>query len=210
VEGILGKKLGMTQIFTDDGDVIPVTVIEAGPCVIVAKKTPEKDGYCAFQLGYIEQKPQRVTKPLLGHFKKYDLSCFKVLKEFKTTEDELAQKKEGDEVTVSIFQPGEKVKITGKSKGRGFQGVMKRHGFSGSRDSHGARYHRSPGSIGQCTFPARVFKGLKMPGRMGNKKVTIRGLEVIEVLPEKNLLIVKGSVPGPKQGILEIRKERPA
>lgn len=207
MEGILGKKLGMTQIFTDDGSVIPVTVIEAGPCVVVAKKTQDRDGYTSVQLGFLPQKAQRMNKPMLGHFQKRGLPPYRVLREFRGSPQELDGLEEGQEVTVSIFQPGEKVKVTGKSKGKGFQGVMKRHGFRGSRDSHGARYHRAPGSIGQCTFPARVFKGLKMPGQMGNRKVTVRGLEVVEVLPEKNLLLVKGSVPGPRQGLLIIRKE---
>ncbi len=207
MEGILGKKLGMTQIFTDDGSVIPVTVIEAGPCVVVAKRTQDKDGYTSVQLGFWAQKAQRMNKPMLGHFQKRGLPPYKLLREFRVSPQELEGLEEGQEVTVSIFHPGEKVKVTGKSKGKGFQGVMKRHGFGGSRDSHGARYHRAPGSIGQCTFPARVFKGLKMPGQMGNRKVTVGGLEVVEVLPEKNLLLVKGSVPGPRQGLLIIRKE---
>lgn len=207
VEGILGKKLGMTQIFTDDGSVIPVTVIEAGPCVVVAKRAQDRDAYTSVQLGFLAQKAQRVNKPMLGHFQKRGLPPYRVLREFRGSPQEVEGLEEGQGVTVSIFQPGEKVKVTGKSKGKGFQGVMKRHGFGGSRDSHGARYHRAPGSIGQCTFPARVFKGLKMPGQMGNRKVTVRGLEVVEVLPEKNLLLVKGSVPGPRQGLLIIRKE---
>ncbi len=197
----------MTQIFTEDGSVLPVTVIEAGPCVIVAKRTLEKDGYTSVQLGFLEQRPKAVTKPILGHFQKRDLPPFKVLREFEVSPQELGELREGQEVTVSIFRPGEKVKVTGRSKGKGFQGVMKRHGFKGARDSHGARYHRTPGSIGQCTFPARVFKGLGMPGHMGNRKVTVRGLEVIEVLPERNLLLIKGSVPGPRKGVLVIRKE---
>jgi len=198
----------MTQIFTDDGNVVPVTVIEAGPCVVVAKKTQDRDGYTAVQLGFLPQKAHRMNKPMLGHFQKRELPPYRVLREFRISPQELDSLEEGQEVTVSIFQPGEKVKVTGTSKGKGFQGAMKRHGFSGSRDSHGARYHRTPGSIGQCTFPARVFKGLRMPGHMGNRKVTVRGLEVVEVLPEKNLLLVKGSVPGPRQGLLIIRKER--
>ncbi len=207
MEGILGRKLGMTQIFTEDGTVVPVTVIEAGPCVVVAKRTLERDGYTAVQLGYLEQKSHRMNKPMMGHFQKGGVPPFRVLREFKATPQEVKELREGQAVTVGIFQPGEKVKVTGRSKGRGFQGVMKRHGFAGSRDSHGARYHRTSGSIGQCTFPARVFKGLKMPGHMGNRKVTVRGLEVVEVLPEKNLLLVKGSVPGPRKGVLIIRKE---
>ncbi len=150
MEGILGRKLGMTQIFTEDGTVVPVTVIEAGPCVVVAKRTVERDGYAAVQLGYLEQKPHRVNKPMMGHFQKGGTPPFRVLREFRATPQEVEELKEGQAVTVEIFQPGEKVKVTGRSKGRGFQGVMKRHGFAGSRDSHGARYHRTPGSIGSA------------------------------------------------------------
>jgi len=208
VEGILGKKLGMTQIFTEDGDVVPVTVVEAGPCVVLATRTKDKDGYNAVQLGYLKVKPQRVNKPLSGYFQKKKVPPCKVLREFKVYPQELESIQEGQEVTVEIFQPGEKVKVTGRSKGKGFQGVMKRHGFSGSRASHGARYHRTPGAIGQHTYPARVFKGMKMAGHMGNKKVTVSGLEVMEVVPDRNLMLIKGSVPGPRQGILVIRKEK--
>ncbi len=206
IEGILGKKIGMTQVFTDDGMVIPVTVIEAGPCTVVCRRTKEKDGYAAVQLGYIPAKRKHVNRPLAGHFEKRGIPPFRVLREFPVSDDSLKELEEGKEVTVEIFEKGEKVAVTGKSKGKGFQGAMKRHGFSGMRDSHGARYHRTVGAIGQHTFPARVFKGLKMAGQMGNKKVTVRGLEVVEVIPDKNLLLVKGSVPGPQNGLLVIKR----
>jgi len=206
IEGILGKKVGMTQVFTDDGMVIPVTVIEAGPCTVVCKRTKDKDGYSAVQLGYIPAKSKHLNKPLLGYFEKRSVPSFRVLREFPVVDDSFSEIEEGDEVRVDIFEKGDRVAVTGKSKGKGFQGAMKRHGFSGMCDSHGSRYHRAVGSIGQHTFPAKVFKGLKMAGQMGNKKVTVRGLEVVEVIPDKNLLLVKGSVPGPQNGLLVIKR----
>ncbi|MBU4369752.1 50S ribosomal protein L3 [Patescibacteria group bacterium] len=197
---ILGKKIEMSQIFKGD-KVIPVTKIQAGPCLITQIKTQEKDGYEAIQIGFA--KKRKNTKSLLGHLKKglADKEYNRYLKEFKTERGDL---KIGDKIKVDIFQPGDKIKIVGTSKGKGFQGVVKRHGFHGASATHGTKdQERMPGSIG-ATGPARVFKGKKMPGRMGGKQVTVKILEIIEVNPEENLLLVKGSVPGARNSLLEI------
>ncbi len=206
VTGILGKKVGMTQVFSEDGSVIPVTVIQAGPCWVVTKRTLEKDGYTAVQLGMDEVKEKKVNKPMKGHFKKHNVPFLRHLKEIRLSPEELQDVEEGQVVTCEIFNAGDKLKITGWSKGRGFAGVMKRHGMGGSRDSHGARYHRVVGSIGMCTFPGRVHKGKRMPGHMGNERITVSNLEVVAVYPEKNIILVKGAVPGARGSLLILRK----
>ena len=202
MKGILGKKIGMTRIFDEGGDTIAATLIEAGPCVVVQIKTDENDGYNAVQLGYAEQKETRVTKPVLGHFRRANVKPHRILKEFRDMEGEY---KEGDQINIEIFSPGERVNIAGLSKGRGFAGVVKRHGFRGGPKTHGqSNRHRAPGSIGQSAYPKRVFKGVKMAGRMGHKRTTIRNLEVVKVFPDRNLILIKGGVPGARNSIVEI------
>lgn len=202
MKGILGRKVGMTQIFDQDGKVIPVTVVEAGPCWVVQVKTMERDGYEAVQLGFQEVKKQRsLTKPYLGIFKKAGVPPCRVLREFRMTGYNV-----GDRVTVEIFSKGDIVNVTGISKGKGFQGVMKRHNFSGGPDSHGSMFNRAPGSIGSSSFPSRVWKGKRMAGHMGSERVTVRNLEIVDIIHEQNLLLIKGAVPGGENGILEIRK----
>ncbi len=205
IEGLIGRKVGMTQMFLDDGTLLAVTVIKAGPCFVVQKKISEKDGYEAIQIGFEEVKPQRATKPILGHFKKAGVPPLRFLKEFKVINGKADDYKSGDLVRVDIFKEGDIVDITGKSKGKGFAGVMKRHGFRGQPDSHGGMSHRKPGSVGQHSYPARVWKGLKMAGHMGAKRVTMQGLRVVKVDAEKNLIIVKGSVPGPDNGMVILK-----
>lgn len=197
---ILGKKIGMSQFFYDDGKVVPVTLIEAGSCYIVQIKDLDKDGYCAVQLGF--EKTKKINKPLKGCFKKANIEGgLKYLREFRIKKEELSKYKLGDKIDVSIFNEGEKVKVTGISKAKGFQGVVKRYKFKGSPKSHGTKHTlRAPGSIG-ATGPERVAKGRKMPGRMGGKQVTVSNLEIVKVIPEDNLLLIKGAVPG-KRGIL--------
>ncbi|MCK8824347.1 50S ribosomal protein L3 [Fuchsiella alkaliacetigena] len=202
-KGILGKKVGMTQIFNDEGDAIPVTVIKAGPCSVVQKKTEEVDGYNAIQLGFGEVDEHKLNKPLQGHFEKYGVAPKKYIKEFKNGQQE--DYEVGDEVLADIFTEGELVNVTGTSKGKGFAGTIKRWNFTTGPKSHGSRNVRKPGAISAGTDPARVFKGKKMPGRMGGEQVTIENLEVIKVDPEQNILAVKGAVPGPKKGLLVIK-----
>ncbi|AAM25435.1 MAG: 50S ribosomal protein L3 [Caldanaerobacter subterraneus] len=202
-KGILGKKHGMTQIFDEKGEVIPVTVIEAGPCVVVQKKTVEKDGYNAIQVGFGDVSEKKLNKPLLGHFKKAGVSPKRYLREFRL--DDISGYEVGTEIKVDIFKPGDRVDVTGISKGKGFAGVIKRYGARRGPMSHGSKYHRRVGSMGATTDPGRTFKGKKMPGRMGSDRVTIQNLEVVKVDPELNLLVVKGSVPGPKGSLLIIR-----
>lgn len=203
MKSIFGKKIGMTQIFSGEGQVIPVTVIEAGPCKIVQAKTMEKDSYEAFQMGFDEiKKEKNVTKGRLGHFKKASLPPYRLLKEVKM--DGL---KVGDNVTVEIFNKGDKVSISGISKGKGFQGVMKRHNYKGGPGSHGSMFNRAPGSIGSSSFPSRVWKNKGLPGHMGSEKVTIKNMVIIEIKKEQNLLLIKGSVPGANGGYLMIRSE---
>ncbi len=206
MSGIIGKKLGMTRIFAENGDSIPVTVIEAGPCYVTAVRTREKNGYEALQLAFEEVKEKSLNKPQLGVFKKLELKPHRYLKEFRDFED-IENYKPGDEIRVDIFKVGDRVKVTGKSKGKGFQGVVKRHGFGGGPRTHGQSDRwRAPGSIGQASFPSRVFKGLRMAGRMGNDRVTVRNLEVVKVDPENNILMVKGAVPGARNGLVYITK----
>lgn len=202
--GILGKKVGMTRLFGEHGAVIPVTVIEAGPCHIVQTKTKATDGYEAVQIGFGEKKEDAINKPARGHFKKANVPPLRVLREFRV--DSVENFQVGERLTAQIFSVGELVDISGISKGKGFSGVMKRWGFKGGKASHGAETHRAPGSIGASSDPSRVFKGLPMAGRMGGKRITVQNLEVVKVDVERNLLVVKGSVPGPRNGILMIRK----
>jgi len=202
--GLIGKKIGMTQIFSEEGEVIPVTVIEAGPCVVIAKKTEEKHGYRAIQVGFGTQKESRLSLPVLGQFKKVSFPPCRILKEFRF--DDVDSFEVGQKLTVELFSVGEKVAVTGRSKGRGFAGVVKRWGFSGGPGAHGSMFHRAPGSIGSSAFPSRVFKGKRLPGHYGNAQITIRNLEVVDVKPEYNLLLVKGSVPGGRRGIVFIKK----
>lgn len=205
--GIIGKKLGMTQIFEESGAVVPVTVIEAGPCPVVQVRSQEKNGYAAVQLGFGQKKATRATKAEMGHATKAGLEAApQVLKEFNIADGETPTL--GEQVTVSVFTPGQKVKVTGTTKGRGFQGVMKRHGFHGGRASHGAtRVHRSPGSIGAGTNPSRVIKGKKLPGHMGDAQQTISNLRVAKVDTERNLLYLRGAVPGPVNGVVFITQQ---
>jgi len=207
MKGILGKKVGMTQLFDDRGEVVPVTVIEAGPCYVTQVKTPERDGYSAIQLGFEEVKPKRLTRPQLKHLAKNHLPPLRYLREIRTKN--LDEYKEGQKLTVSIFRVGERVDVTGTSKGKGFAGPVKRYGFRGGPKTHGqSDRHRAPGSIGSGTTPGRILKGLRMAGRMGNEQVTQSNLEVVMVDPERNLLVVKGSVPGPENGLLIIKEAR--
>ena len=209
MKGILGKKVGMTQIFDEKGEVVPVTVIEAGPCFVAQIKTVERDGYTAIQLGFEEAKPKRLTRAQLKHLQKSNLEALRYLRELRLAADELADLEEGQKLTVDLFEPGEYVDVSGISKGRGFAGVVKRHGFRGGPKTHGqSDRHRAPGSIGACTTPGRVFKGKRMPGRMGGDRVTVQNLEIVMVDPERNLLAIKGAVPGAKNGLLEIREAR--
>jgi large subunit ribosomal protein L3 len=205
--GILGKKIGMTQIFDDQGRVIPVTAVQAGPCVVVQRKTVEKDGYSAIQLGLVEFiKESRVSKPRLGHFKKAGVEAARYVREFTVAGD--AEIKTGDRVLATEFKPNDRIDITAKPKGRGFQGVIKRHGFSGGPDTHGSMTHRVPGSIGQSSYPSRVIKGVRMGGRMGGTKVTTIGLQVVEVLEDDNVILVRGAVPGPNGGYVMVRRSQ--
>ncbi|HHT37576.1 MAG TPA: 50S ribosomal protein L3 [Firmicutes bacterium] len=204
-KGILGKKLGMTQIFDEQGTLIPVTVIEAGPCTVVQKKTAEKDGYEAVQLGFGEKRERLFNKPLKGHFDKAGVKPRRYLKEFRLDQaDELSSLNVGDEVKVDIFTEGEKVDITGITKGKGYQGPIKRHGFARGPMSHGSKYHRGIGSLNSVD-PARVFKGRKMAGRMGGVKRTVQNLEIVKVDSERNLLLVRGAVPGVKGSLVTVR-----
>jgi large subunit ribosomal protein L3 len=202
VVGILGKKVGMTQIFVEDGRLIPVTVIEAGPCWVVQTKTAEKDGYEAIQLGFGKTKENRLVKPRLGHLKKSKAGPLRVLREIRVPA--ASEFEVGQEIKADIFSPGDMVTVTGVSKGKGFAGSIKRHGFSGGKATHGSMFHRAPGSIGAAAWPSRVFKGRKMPGRMGSDRKTLKNLTVMRVDAEKNLLIIKGSLPGANSGMLMI------
>ena len=202
-KGIIGKKIGMTQIFDEKGNVIPVTVIEAGPCVVAQVKTVETDGYDALQLGFGEIKEKHINRPERGHFAKSKIENKKHLREFRL--ESIEGVKVGDEIKADVFQVGEKVDIQGTSKGKGFQGVIKRHGQHRGPMGHGSMYHRRPGSMGATSTPGRVFKGKKLPGHMGRKTITIQNLDVISVDMDKNVILVKGSVPGCKGAILKIK-----
>ncbi|MCZ6554561.1 MAG: 50S ribosomal protein L3 [Candidatus Dadabacteria bacterium] len=203
INGLIGKKIGMTEIFLDDGTVVVSTVIEAGPCFVVQKKTADKDGYEAVQIGFEGVKPQRVSKPLLGHFKKAGVPPLRHIIEFDPEGEDYNL---GDTIDAGIFKEGDIVDVVGNSKGKGFSGTMKRHNFRGQPASHGGMAHRRPGGIGQASYPGKVWKGMKMPGQMGNERVTVQGISVVRVDVEKNVLIVKGSVPGPNGGTLIIKR----
>jgi len=205
VRGILGKKIGMTQIFDDDGQVIPVTVVEAGPCVVVQRKSEKADGYEAVQIGLVERGPRRgAPRAITGHFSAAGVPPTRVLAEVPVDSGDEA--KPGDSVLADIFSADEKVHVAGKSKGRGFQGVIKRHNFGGGKASHGSMFHRAPGSVGRSATPSRVFPGQKMPGQLGNKRVTIRNARVVKVDLERNLLFLKGGVPGARNSYIRIVK----
>lgn len=209
MKGILGKKVGMTQIFNAQGEVVPITVIEAGPCFVAQIKTEKRDGYNAVQMAFSETKPSRLTKPEAQHLQKAGLGALRFLRELRVSEEEAAQVKEGEKVTVGVFQLGELVDVTGISKGKGFAGVMKRHNFKGASMTHGqSDRQRSPGSIGACKTPGRIVKGKRMAGHMGDEQVTVQGLEVVMVDPERNLLAVRGAIPGGKNGLVIIRQTR--
>ncbi len=201
---ILARKLGMTQRFREDGSVDRVTVLQAGPCHVTGIRTEERDGYEAVQLAFGEVKPKHLTRAQLGHLKKADAPPLRHVREFR---DEAAELMVGEEVKVDVFEPGMRVKISGVSKGKGFQGTIKRHNFSRGPVSHGSHNVRAPGSIGASATPSRVFKGIRGPGRMGGKRVTQRGVEVVEVIAGENLLLVRGSAPGPRNGIVEVRTD---
>ena len=204
--GILGKKIGMTQVFRPDGQVVPVTVLKAGPCVVTQRKTAASDGYDAIQIGLVEfVKPQRLSKPMAGHFKKAGADGARFIKELllKQGQDDF---KAGDRILVEDFKPKEKVDVIGVSKGRGFAGFVKRHHFRGGDATHGGMHHRAPGSIGASSFPSRVFPGMRSAGRMGTDRVTVRNLEIVQVDAEDNVIMIKGAVPGPNGGYVLVRR----
>ncbi len=209
MHGLIGKKIGMTQLFLDDGSAVPVTLIAAGPCVVVQRKIQETDGYDAIQLGLVEKiSPRRVTKARRGHFDKAGLPPCRVLEEFRLSGEEEAGVEVGETVAVGIFEADERVDVTGTSRGRGFAGVMKRHGFKGGKATHGSMHHRAPGSIGQSAYPSRVFKGMRGPGHMGTRRTTVKNLRGIRVGAEDNLLFVRGAIPGAPTGYVTIRRSR--
>lgn len=205
INGLLGKKVGMTQLLEDDGTVVPVTVIQAGPCIVVQKKTRQKDGYDAVQLGFVEfVKPKSVNKPMAGHFKKSNVAPVKFVREMPVQGEDGGNP--GDKVMVDIFNQDELVHVIGTSKGRGFAGFVKRHHFRGGRATHGSMFHRAPGSIGSSAYPSRVLKGMRMAGHMGNERVTVQNLRVARIDQENNLLFVRGAVPGPNGGYVVVEK----
>jgi large subunit ribosomal protein L3 len=202
-KGLIGKKIGMTQIFDEAGKVVPVTVIEAGPCVVTQLKTAENDGYEAVQLGFGDVSPKHTNKPMTGHFKKNDLPFKRTLKEFRL--DDISNVNVGDVLKADVFAAGDVIDVSGVSKGKGFQGRIKRWGQRRGPMTHGSHFQRHPGSIGQCAYPARVLKGVKMAGHMGNERVTVKNLSVVRIDAEQNLILVKGAVPGAKNGLVAIR-----
>jgi large subunit ribosomal protein L3 len=204
MSALLGKKIGMTNVFSSEGKLVPVTVVQVGPCVVTQVKTNETDGYNALQLGFDEKPVEKLNKPIAGHLKKTGDKGFRVLREFRTDDAESVEP--GATIGIDIFAIGDKVNISGISKGRGFQGTIKRHGFSRGPETHGSRNHRKPGSIGNSAWPGRVFKGKKLPGHMGTNRETIKNLTIVDIKHEDNLLLVKGPVPGFKTGILEVQK----
>jgi len=205
VNGLIARKIGMTQLLQDDGIMVPVTIVQAGPCVVVQKKTALKDGYDAIQLGFVEFiKPKNVTKPMAGHFKKADAAPVRVLREMRT--DGEAAMNPGDKVMVDMFKANEKVHVVGTSIGRGFAGFVKRHHFGGGRASHGSMFHRAPGSIGASAYPSRVLKGMRMAGHLGAARITVQNIQVARVDQENNLLYLRGAVPGPNGGYLVVEK----
>jgi large subunit ribosomal protein L3 len=200
--GILGRKLGMTQIFMEDGEACPVTVVEAGPCCVVQVKTADNDGYDAVKVGFLEVKEKKLKRPEAGVYKKAGTKPYKILKEFP-----IGGLKTGEFITVEKFTKGDRVSVSGVSKGKGFQGVMKRHHFAGGPGSHGSMFNRAPGSIGASSYPSRVWKNQKLPGHMGSEKITVKNVEIVEVRAEQNLLLIRGAVPGAKGSFVEIKKE---
>ena len=206
MRGLIGQKIGMTRVFDDIGNHVPVTVLRVGPCVVLQVRSEERDGYRAAQLGYIEDdlRPEQLNKPTQGHLAKAGAPPVRMIREFPLSPD--VEMKQGDRLTVELFSDVDKVDVTATSKGRGFAGVMKRHGFKGGKATHGSMFHRAPGAIGQAAWPSRVFKGKKMPGRMGGRRVTQLGLRVVKVDPERHLLMVKGAVPGAPRGYVLIRQ----
>lgn len=207
--GILGKKIGMTQVFRPDGQVVPVTVVKAGPCVVTQRKTPTTDGYDAVQLGFVEYiKKTSINKPQAGHLKKSGADGVRFQREFRLEEGSNGDLKPGDRVLADEFKPKEKVDVIGVSKGRGYAGLVKRHHFRGGDATHGSMFHRAPGSIGASSFPSRVFPGMRMSGRMGTDRVTVRNLEIVEVDAEENVILVKGAVPGPNGGYVMLRRSK--
>ena len=204
--GLLGQKLGMTQVFYGNSRMVPVTVIEAGPCRVTQVKTRERDGYAAVQVAFRELPERKASKPARGHFAKAQLPAFRHVREFRTT----TEVQVGATITGDIFTKGERVDVIGVSKGKGFQGVMKRHHFRGGPESHGSMFHRAPGSIGSSSYPSRVWKNMRMAGHMGHVRVTAQGLEVVEIRPEENLIFVRGSIPGARGSLVVIRKSKSA
>ena len=203
-KAILAKKIGMTQIFNEDGVLTPVTVLEAGPCVVTQVKTVENDGYSAVQVGFVDKKEKNVNKPMKGHFAKAGVACKRYVKELKL--DNAEEYNLADEIKAEVFEAGDKIDATAISKGKGFQGAIKRHGQSRGPMAHGSKYHRHAGSNGACSSPSKVFKGKKMPGHMGAKKITIQNLEVVRVMVDENVILVKGAVPGPKKCLVTIKE----
>ena len=204
IKGIIGKKLGMTRVFTANGTQVPVTVVEAGPCTVLQKKTDATDGYNALQLGFQGKSAHRVNKPEMGLFRKVGKGAFAHLKEVAA--DNVDDYQVGDEVTCELFAAGDKIDVTATSKGKGFQGVIKRWGFSGGRSTHGSKFHRQPGAIGQSAWPSKVFKGKKMAGQMGNERVTTQNLEVVAVRADENIILVKGAIPGARNSVVLLQK----
>ncbi|MDR3237067.1 MAG: 50S ribosomal protein L3 [Spirochaetia bacterium] len=201
-KALIGKKIGMTQFTKDDGTVVPATVCELGPCVIVQKKTVETDGYSALKLGYQDVKESRITKPIREDLKKKNLPMKKIFREVQVFDDALEV---GSTVDCSIFEENQLVQVTGISKGKGFAGVIKRYGFSGGRKSHGSHFHRAPGSVGACAYPSEVWKGKKLPGHHGTKKTTVKNLKIVKVLHDKNIVLISGAVPGRKDSLITVR-----
>ncbi len=202
-KALVGRKKGMTQYIAEDGTVIPVTVCELGPCSVVQKKTVENDGYSALKLGFLDAKEKHLTKPVISDLKKKNIPLKRILREVEVFDESLDV---GSVVTCDIFVENQKVTVTGVSKGKGFQGVMRRHGFHGGRETHGSNFHRAPGSIGACADPGRVWKGQKMPGRLGGDQVTVKGLKIVKVIKEKNVVLISGSVPGRVNSIITVRE----
>ncbi|HEY3374881.1 MAG TPA: 50S ribosomal protein L3 [Candidatus Aquicultor sp.] len=208
MKALLGKKLGMTQIFSDDDRLLPVTVVEVGPCVITQVKTQKTDGYSAIQIGFEDVEEKKANKPSKGHFAKTKVAPKRYLAEIRV--DNPDNYKPGDTITADIFAAGEKTDVVGVSKGKGFQGVMKRHNFSGGPGGHGSHFHRAPGSVGASSFPSRVVKGMRMPGHMGSDKVTTQNLEIVRVDPEQNIILLKGAVPGAKGSLIMVKESKKA
>jgi large subunit ribosomal protein L3 len=202
---IIGKKLGMTQVFDESGNHIPVTVLEAGPCTVVDVRTPDRNGYAAVALGFGRKDLKKVNKPKRGLFEKIGSSAFGIVKEFRVPEEGVGKFTPGQEITAEVFSIGQLVDVVGVSKGKGFAGVVKRWGFHGGRATHGSRFHRAPGSIGMCADPSRTFKGRKMPGHLGNSTVTVKDLTIVDIKHDKNIILIRGAVPGGKNGIVFIK-----